>query len=213
MTRLILIRHGESEANRNKIFAGHLNASLLEKGLQQAQRTAQYIFHNYRVSAVYASDLQRAYETGKAVADLFSLPVISDSRLREIMAGRWTGMKFDDILTQYAKDYTVWLHDIGNSQSTDGESVKQLGDRVMQAVTEIAQANEGKTVVVATHATPIRVLQCLVEKDSLNEMKNIPWVSNCSVTELLYENGGWTFAKVGVDEHLAQMKTTFPKNV
>lgn len=213
MTRLLLIRHGESEANRNGTIAGQLDADLLEKGLQQAKITAQYIVENYKVDAVYASDLQRAYKTGKAVADLLSLPTIPDSRLREVMAGQWAGMKFGDILEQFHDDYTHWLSDIGNSRCTGGESVKELGERVVESVTEIAKKHDGETVVVATHATPIRVLQCLIEAGTLDEMKNIPWVSNCSVTELLYENGAWCFGAIGIDDHLADMRTAFPKNI
>ena len=213
MTRLILIRHGTSEANLSGIFASHSDVDLLEQGLMQARLTADYVAQNYKVDAVYASDLQRAYKTGKTVADLFSLSVTPDPRLREIFAGRWEGMKFDDILARHKKEYTVWLKDIGNCVCPDGESVKQLGERVMQAITEIAQMHDGKTVVIATHATPIRVLQCLLEKGSLDEMKNVPWVSNCSVTELHYDNGAWSFAKIGADAHLADLRSTFPSNV
>lgn len=69
MTTLILIRHGESKANRDRIFAGHLDVDLQEKGLKQAKITAEYISKNYLVNRVYSSDLKRAYQTGKCVAD------------------------------------------------------------------------------------------------------------------------------------------------
>ena len=60
-----MVRHGESEANRNEIFAGHFNADLEDKGLLQAQKTAEYIKENYKVDKVYSSDLKRAFKTGK----------------------------------------------------------------------------------------------------------------------------------------------------
>ena len=67
-----MIRHGQSCANVEKYFAGHLNSPLTALGVSQAQLTAQYIFQHYCVDHVYASDLDRAYLTGKAVADLLS---------------------------------------------------------------------------------------------------------------------------------------------
>ena len=70
MTKIILIRHGESEANRDNIFAGHLDVDLQEYGLKQAQKTAEYVLEKYQVSRVYSSDLKRAYKTGRCVADL-----------------------------------------------------------------------------------------------------------------------------------------------
>ncbi len=83
MTRLLFIRHGQSVANKDKIFAGHYNVELSKLGKRQAQATAEFVVKNYNVDAVYASDLIRAYETGKAVADKLDLEVIPESRMTE----------------------------------------------------------------------------------------------------------------------------------
>lgn len=213
MTNIIFIRHGESMANRMAVFAGNFNADLTEIGLAQAQKTAEYVAQNYKVDAVYASDLLRAYKTGKAVADVLSLPVYADARLREISAGKWEGETFDELPKKYPADFSLWLTDIGNSRPTDGESVRQLGQRILSAVTDIAEKNDGKTLVIATHATPIRVLQCMLGGHSFDEMQNIPWVSNCSVTEICYDGGNWKLIKIGYDEHLAGMRSSLPTNV
>lgn len=213
MTNIIFIRHGESMANRMAVFAGNFNADLTEIGLAQAQKTAEYVAQNYKVDAVYASDLLRAYKTGKAVADVLSLPVYADARLREISAGKWEGETFDKLPKKYPADFSIWLTDIGNSRPTDGESVRQLGQRILSAVTDIAERNDGKTLVIATHATPIRVLQCMLGGHSFDEMQNIPWVSNCSVTEICYDGGNWKLIKIGYDEHLAGMRSSLPTNV
>ena len=78
----------------------------------------------------------------------------------------------------------MWLSDIGNAVCSGGESVKELGARVMEALTDIAKKNSGKTVAVATHATPIRAAQTLIEYGDIGYMKDVPWVSNGSVTVL-----------------------------
>ena len=213
MTKILLIRHGESEANRKGFFAGQTDVELLEKGIEQARATGAYISQNYQVDKVYASDLKRAYKTGAMIAELTGAELIADKRLREINAGLWQGNAFDDILTRYHDSYTCWLHDIGNCRCDGGESVKQLGERILEALREIAGSNPDKTVVVATHATPIRVMQCILKGLPLDEMKSIPWVSNASVTEIACKEGEWTFVKEGEDGFLSQLKTSFPPNV
>lgn len=212
MTTLLIIRHGQSVSNIKGVFTGNLDLSLTEQGLQQAAITADYIVSNFQVDEVYASDLCRASDTGKAVADRLGLPVHTDRRLREIYAGQWEGRSFND-LTENFSSYTVWRTDIGNCVTDGGESVAQLSERVLEAFTEIAKNNEGKTVVIATHATPIRALQCYCEGKTLAQMKDVPWVTNASVTTVVYENGTLRLQEACHDAHLGSIVSRFPSNV
>lgn len=213
MTTLILVRHGQSQANLERRFAGHTNAPLTETGLKQAELTAQYIKENYNVSKVYASDLARAFETGKCISAALGIEIIPNQNLREIYAGKWEGMKFDDIISTYTEAYNVWLNDIGNARCTGGESPAELAERFLSALTTIAEENDGQTVVIATHATTIRVTQSTVQTGSLAEMKNIPWVTNASISELVYNNGDWEFKKISINDHLSSLPTPLPANV
>lgn len=213
MTTLLLIRHGESEANRQNIFAGHFNPDLQHKGLVQAELTAKYIAENYKIDKIYSSDLTRAYKTAKCLGDLLGLEVVPDQRLREINAGKWEREKYLGLIDKYPEEFGMWLNDIGRAACPDGESVKQLGDRMMSVLEEIALQNDGKIVAIGTHATPIRVTQSIIQTGGLEEMKNIPWVSNASVTVVEYDNGKWTMPTVSYDEHLAEYITELPKNV
>lgn len=213
MTTVILIRHGESEANREDIFAGHLNVDLMPKGVEQAQKTAQYIVENYTVDKIYASNLKRAYKTGKTLADKLGMEIIVDKRFREIDAGEWDGIKFNELGDKYAEEFRIWRDDIANAKCTGGESVEDLRKRVFGAATEVAENNDGKTVVIATHATPIRVMQTYVQMGSLEKMNDIPWVSNASVSVFEYDNGKWTCKAVSVDKHLGDLVTALPSNV
>lgn len=213
MTRLILIRHGESEANRNSFFAGQMDVELLKKGEGQAKRAAEYISENYNVKKVYASDLKRAYRTGQIIADTIGVEIIKNQSFREIYAGKWQGESFDNLVEKYADDYSVWLNDIGNSCCTDGESVKELGQRVLKALLKVAEENEGTDIVIATHATPIRVTECVLSGRQLSEMKDVPWVPNASITEVLYETGNLKLGNVGISEYLMDLKTEFAANV
>lgn len=213
MTRLLIIRHGQSQANLDGIFVGHVNSPLSSLGIRQAELTASYIASNFHVDAVYASDLDRAFYTGKRVADLLDLPITANEQLREIYAGDWEQVKFDTLATQYGEPYQVWLKDIGKAKCTNGESVAQLQNRFMAALRCIARENDGKTVVIGTHATPIRTFMTHCAGRDISQMKDIPWVSNASVTIAEYENDEFRIVTPGYDKHLGELRTALPKNV
>ena len=213
MTKVLLIRHGESEANLRDVFAGHYNPDLTERGREQAACTAAFLQEKYTVDAIYSSDLRRACQTAKPIADTFDLPIIPDREMREIFAGDWEGVPFYGIKDTHPQAFHIWLTDLGNAVCPNGESVAELSERVYKAVTRIAAENDGKTVVITTHATPIRALQCRFSGKPLTAIQHIAWVSNASVTEIDYENGQFTLVNIGQDAHLAEMRTTLPDDV
>ncbi|MBE7063530.1 MAG: histidine phosphatase family protein [Clostridia bacterium] len=213
MTTVLLVRHGESQANRHGVFAGQIDIDLEERGELQAEKTARFIKENYKVDRVYASDLIRAHRTGQAVADAVGLPLETDVALREIYAGEWENVPFKTLEENFAEDWHVWCTDLGRSRCTGGESVAELGERIMKAVKRLAEENGGKTIVIATHATPVRAMQCLVETGDITNMKEYAWVSNASVSEFFYEAGTWRIGRVSQDEHLSELVTGLPQGV
>ena len=213
MTTLLIVRHGQSTANPNDIFAGHLDVPLTALGVKQAETTAAYIAAHYRVDAVYSSDLERAFRTARILADRVGLDVHPCTDLREVYAGEWEGKSFDYLIENGGEDYHRWRFDIGNAACTGGESCAELQARILHAVRSIAAKNDGKTVVIASHGAAIRALMCAVSADSLDAMKDIPWVSNASVTTIIEDGGVLHLECAGYDEHLSGMKTVLAPNV
>ncbi len=213
MTTVLLIRHGESAANRDDMFAGHYDAELLPRGFEQAAASAKYIKENYKVDRVYASDLQRAYNTGKCVADAFGLDVTPDASFREIDAGHWDAVTFDDIYKKYPEEFTVWMNDISRGYCPGGETITELGERVFGAIGRVVRENEGKTIVIASHATPVRVAYTLAKYGTLDKTQEIPWPSNASVSVLYYDNGKWSCGDYSIDEHMGELCTFLPEGV
>ena len=213
-TKLIFIRHGESEANFEHRFTGQSNAfGLTERGHAQAQAAAEWL-DGTPVDVITASDLRRAFDTARHLADRRGMEVIPDAGFREIYAGKWEGERFDDLPGLYPEDFGVWLSDIGSAVCTDGESVADLQVRVRAAVERIVRTYPGKTVVIGTHATPIRAMQCIWQNVPLSGMKDVPWVPNASVTTVIYEDDlSWHSVEIGKTAHLAGMETALPKNV
>ena len=213
MTTLLLVRHGESIANRREIFCGQSDYDLTETGFAQAKCTAEYIAAHYSVSHVYASTLSRAYHTGENIAALAHCPITPEPRLREIFCGEWEEAPFSEMLTRWPDSYIVWLRDIGHVQCPGGENVPQVLARAMAALQEIVQRHPDETVVIATHGTVIRALMCTLAGRDLSEMKEIPWARNASVTEVLCDGDAWKIAGSDYDGHLGNLSTSLPDTV
>ena len=213
MVTFILERHGQSDGNRLKLFTGHTDVKLTELGEKQVECAAQYITKAYKIDKIYSSDLTRALQTAQCVADKAGLEIIKSKNLREIYAGKWEGTSFETITRDYADDWKLWYDDVGNSRCTGGESVKELGERFIGELAAIAEENDGKTILIATHATPIRTTQCLLGGKTLDDMKNVPWGSNASITVVEYDKGSWSLKLAGFDEYLGELTTNLPANV
>ena len=212
MTTLYFVRHGESISNLNTQFAGSLDMPLTEKGRDQAKATAQFL-KDVPFSAVYASDLQRAYDTGFAIAEMHALPVHATAELREIYAGDWEGKSYAQLDMDYPDSYGVWRRQIGLAQCPNGESVAQLQARISAFVFDVVRQHPDQTVCIATHATPIRVMECIWEKTPLSRMHTIPWVSNASVTVAVYDGDDGRLLYRDQHEHLGDLHTILAKNV
>lgn len=211
MTRFYIVRHGQSEGNATRRFLGHTDLGLTELGHKQGRKTAEYL-KDKGVDAIYSSDLVRAYDTAKYLGDLIGVEPMKTKELREIFAGEWEGRELSDILSNY-DNYQIWLGDFGNVRCDGGESTLELLQRIEKELIRIASVNDGKTVMIATHAAAIRVMCCLWKGIELSQAKNIKWVSNASVTDVTYDNGKWTIGCIGYDEHLAGLISQVPPNV
>lgn len=204
MTRLLLIRHGHSEANRDNVFGGNVDVALTPTGQAQAEKMSRFVLSHYTVEAVYASTLQRAFRTAACIADPLGLPMQQDSRLREFYGGVWDGMSFDAIREQYPEEYMNWRTALHRAQPPGGENAAQVQKRGIEAINAIAAANEGKTVAVVSHRGILRTLQCVWERRPLEEIHRCKWLSNCSVSELAVENGVWTPVCIGQDGFMGE---------
>ena len=157
--------------------------------------------------------MKRAYYTAIPIADKLKIKIIKNKIFREIYAGKWQEQSFEYIKKQYFDDYSVWLNDIGNACCTDGESVRQLSERVVNAIKILSENEKEKTIVISTHATPIRAFQTVCEKGDISFAKDVVWTANASVTVCEYTNGNFNFKLSGYNEFLADLKSTFPSSV
>jgi broad specificity phosphatase PhoE len=208
MTTFIFVRHGQSEANVNKVFTGQSNIPLSALGEKQAACTGEFISENFKIDAVYASDLRRAYDTARIITSKLGIPedqIHTDKELREINAGKWEGMYFSDIPEKYPEDYFDWANNADICRCTGGESIQELLSRVLSKISLIAQENSGKTVLVVFHAMPLRVLYSYAEYGFLDSKLASFSFPNASVSIAEYENSRLVFREKALNKHLAEV--------
>ena len=206
MTKFILVRHGQSKANEGGFLAGITDVPLSTLGEKQAKAVSEYILKAYQVDVVYSSPLERACNTVKGVSEALNLPIIKDDDLREFDFGKLEGLTLEDIKLNYDNAYGKWAKDPGVYVPDGGESMTHLQNRVVKSLKEIAAKEEGKTVLIGSHSSVIRALQCYVQKLPLTKMKNTPWVVNGSIAELNFDGEDFYIIKYGFDGHLSHLK-------
>ena len=150
MTELVLVRHGETDMNRELRFQGQVNVSLNATGHEQARRLAARLAGE-KADAVYASDLLRAMQTAAPIADEMALAPVTDSGLREQAFGLVDGMRVDDIQREHPQAWQEWLRFDEDFAMPQGESTREFHARVMASVQRVVLAHPGQTVLVVTH--------------------------------------------------------------
>lgn len=208
---VILVRHGQSTTNLEKVFTGQVDAALTSVGIEQAERMARYVAQ-YPVEKVYASSLQRAVDTAATICRSLDCPMETSDNLREIYAGYWEGISFEEIAERYPDSYAIWRQDFGNANPDGGESCKELYDRVVKTFRHIVENTTEKVVCIVSHAIPIRMIQCYITCGNVEDAAKMPWVPNASVTVYDYD-GAYHLQKQGVSDFLGQMQTNLPKTI
>ena len=182
-TRIVLIRHGETDWNTETRIQGHTDIPLNAKGKWQAQRVGAALAEE-GLQAVYSSDLQRAHATAQAVAQACGLPLQVSTRLRERAFGRFEGRTFVEIESEWPEAAQRWRLRDPSFGPPGGESLQVFYERCVQAVHDLAAAHEGQAVAMVAHGG---VLDCLY-RAATGQALNAPrtWVmANAGINRLL----------------------------
>lgn len=186
MTRILIVRHGQTNYNVLGRYQGQLDTPLNEAGINQANEFKERILkNNIHIDEIWSSDLQRTRSTVAPIAEALSLPLHLHAGLREVHVGKFTDKPHALVREIYAKE----LEDVAKyGIYPDGESNMDVRKRAYKTVCEIAEQNDGKTLLLASHGGTIHLLVAEIF-DRLG-MK-VPQISipNCAIFTFKYENG------------------------
>lgn len=164
MTRLILIRHGETDYTSQGRYCGFSDPSLNEKGVRQSKKLAIRL-KEARVDKIYSSDLKRAYESAKIIFRGNSIEEIVD--FREMNFGLFEGLSYKEISKVYPKLYREWIDNPLKVKIPNGEGLKELAKRVKKKLALILSQDVDKTIALVSHGGPIRIILSEVLKCDL----------------------------------------------
>ena len=149
-TRILLVRHGETDWNATGRIQGHSDTPLNAAGRQQAQRAAQRIARE-PIGALYSSDLARAFETATIIGAPLGLTVVASPRLRERQYGLWEGLTSAEIQARYPEQFAMWRARSTDFAPPQGETRSELLTRALAELQTIARRHVREMVVVVTH--------------------------------------------------------------
>jgi probable phosphoglycerate mutase len=156
-TRLLLLRHGQTELSAQRRYSGRGNPALTERGCRQADAAARYLMRRSGIGAVFTSPLQRCSDTASRAAGALGLEVAVDDDLIETDFGAWEGLTFGEAAHRDPELHRRWLHDTSTA-APGGESFDQVYRRVVHARDRVVAEHGGETVLVVSHVTPIKML-------------------------------------------------------
>jgi broad specificity phosphatase PhoE len=189
VTQILIVRHGETDWNRDRRFQGHADPPLNDAGREQARALADELARE-RIDFVYTSDLVRARETAEIVATRLGADVVALSELREIDVGEWEGLTWPQIEERCPEGALTW-HQHGYGWKS-GETYDQLGDRVIAALRRIAADHPAQTVLVIGHGGTVRATRAFIEGLSVaDSRRRSPAIGNCEVFRVVAEDGGF----------------------
>jgi broad specificity phosphatase PhoE len=189
VTELLLVRHGETDWNRERRFQGHADPPLNEEGREQARELARRLAGE-DIAAVYTSDLLRARETAEILATALDAEVVALRELREIDVGNWQGLTWPEIEERHPDGAARWHRD-GHGWDS-GETYEQLGDRIVAALREVASNHPAQRIVVVGHGGTVRATRAFVEGVSVTESRQrSAAIGNCEVFRVVTEDGTW----------------------
>jgi broad specificity phosphatase PhoE len=156
-TRVFLVRHGATVLSAEDRFAGATNVALSDEGREQARRLALRL-GGEPISAVYASPLDRTFETATIVAEPHRCQVQTRDGLREISHGHWEQMTRREVEEQFPAEAADWDKDPYTFAPIGGESGLAVTARALPVLIELVKLHTGTSIVIVSHKATIRLL-------------------------------------------------------
>ncbi|HYO47584.1 MAG TPA: histidine phosphatase family protein [Gemmatimonadota bacterium] len=198
-TRIVLVRHGQTEYNREGRWQGSgTDVPLNDGGRAEAERVAEVLAERFggRVTAVYTSDLERALETARIVAARFGLEVVDEPALRELSHGIWEGRTHAEVEARWPEELAAYQADPYHVQRGGGDSYEDLEARLWPALERLADRHRGERIVAVSHGGPIRLALCRILNFPLND-RDALGVVNGAWFEVSRSPAGWSLVQRG----------------
>jgi 2,3-bisphosphoglycerate-dependent phosphoglycerate mutase len=188
VTTIVLVRHGETDWNRDRRFQGHADIPLNAAGLDQVRELGERLAGE-SFSIVYTSPLRRASESAELLAARLGVEVQPSAALKEVDVGAWSGLTVHEVEDRFPEGFARWV-EWRCAGWSDGETYEELGRRVVDGLREIAEKHHGERVLAVTHGGPIRSAAAAALRVPLHEVRDrLGPVANAAVVRIDVRDG------------------------
>ena len=195
-TTILLIRHGQTNANAGGFYIGWSDEDLNELGYTQARRLSARLA-SLPIASIYTSPLRRAYTTAAILAEPHKLELTVLDDLIEILLGDWQGLHKDEIKRRWPELWQQSRTDPSELTMPNGESYRQVTERAVRALKTVLGANRGKQTAIVTHEVIVKVL-----------VAHVFGVSNSIYRRIEVGNGSLSIIRVGENLQLVRLNDT-----
>ena len=204
MTRLIIVRHGETEYNLKGLCQGQLDSKLTQRGKLQAECVSNREDIK-RIDAVYSSPLRRALNTAQIINKKHNLEIIIEDGLKEINCGEWEGLWIEAIKSEDAQQYHNWANEPMKYKVDGAETFEQVYNRATESLNKIIKEYKGKTVLIVSHLVTISLILAYLFDEDIDSIWKSTKQKNASVNIIdIKECGKKEFVVRGDDSHLTR---------
>jgi len=198
--QLLLVRHGETDWNRDKIPQGHIDVPLNSSGRQQAHALARRL-QGWKIDAIHSSDLFRAAETAAILGATMELTPQPSAAWREIDLGGWGGLTHDKLQARYGDELAALARGEDPPRG-GGETMADVQVRVVEGFERLRRSHPGQTVLIASHGGTIKVLICHLIGLELHYLGRLPAMGNTSLSMIEFGSGRPRLASLNDTNHL-----------
>ncbi|MBW1981912.1 MAG: histidine phosphatase family protein [Deltaproteobacteria bacterium] len=168
MTKLYLVRHGQTAWNKEEIFRGRADIPLDDTGKKEVHLAGEAL-KDEALHAVYSSPLSRSMETAENIAKFHDLSVTPLEAIIDISYGQWEGVSNQEVQKKYPDLYKMWLEEPHKVRFPGGESLDEVRSRTMKAIEELLARHAEENIVLVAHRVPNKVICCaLIGIDNSN---------------------------------------------
>lgn len=200
---IYLVRHGETDWNKLKIWQGNSDVPLNETGRAQASAIAKR-FEMLEVEAIYSSSLSRALETAQIIADYLDVDLTVMEELKEGKVNLWNGKSLSEVLSEFKDEFEKWRTD-PYAEISGVESLADLQARAVKSFKKIVfRHNDDSNIIIVTHALWIKSLLCWILRMPLSENRRFR-IDNASITTIAQSGGDFYLESLNETWHLGNL--------
>ncbi|MEX5284217.1 alpha-ribazole phosphatase [Selenomonas sputigena] len=204
MTKIYLVRHGQTEWNVGGRFQGHSDVELAETGIRQAECLAEH-FPAEKIDAIYSSDLQRAVSTAEFLAERFGCEVQKTENLREMNFGAWEGLTFEQIVEKWPEAGEQIFSAPDELKPPGGETFQDVEERAARTLEKITSEHEGQRIILVAHGAFLRTILTYALHMPLRYVWRLRQ-GNTAVSRLTHGGHHFTVDYVNSIAHLEHLK-------